>query len=380
MCGVLRLNFSVFSFSIVLFLQFFCIFTNSVFLFSLFSLFVLLLDVFTFGVWASLSDLREPFLTSLASRLQSTVIAWRAPGTTDAYRRAFSRWKNFASFVDEIQVLPARTEYVALYLQHLLDTTHSPSALDSAIYGIQWVHNLAGIPPPTDSPIIHDVSRAAKRLMGTRLINKKEPILPDMIKKLVEASNLDNLLNLRNVCIFVLAFAGFFRIEEVLHIKYGDITFHDTYVAIKVGRSKTDQLRKGNEVVIARSLSEVFCPVSLFKRYVLELERFPVEPNHYVFKPLTRSKLGHKFVSKNKPISYSTVKEYFKSSFKDIVPDIAAFSTHSLRAGGASPAANTGVADRLFQRHGRWKSVSAKNGYIDDNLESRLLVSQLLGI
>ena len=64
--------------------------------------------------------------------------------------------------------------------------------------------------------------------MGTRLINKKEPILPDMIKKLVEASNLDNLLNLKNVCIFVLAFARFFRIEEVLHIKYGDITFHDT--------------------------------------------------------------------------------------------------------------------------------------------------------
>ena len=62
------------------------------------------------------------------------------------------------------------------------------------------------------------------------------------------------------------------------------------------------------------------------------------------------------------------------------MPDIAAFSTHSLRADGASAAANAGVADRLFQRHGRWKSVSAKNGYIDDNLESRLLVSQRLGI
>ena len=58
-----------------------------------------------------------------------------------------------------------------------------------------------------------------------------------MIKKLVEASNLDNLLTLRNVCILLLAeFAGFFRIEEVLYIKYGDITFHDTYVAIKVDR------------------------------------------------------------------------------------------------------------------------------------------------
>ena len=158
-----------------------------------------------------------------------------------------------------------------------------------------------------------------------------------MIKKLVEASNLGNLPTLRNVCIFLLAeFAEFFRIEEVLHIKYGDVTFHDTYIAIKVDRRKIDQLRKGNEVVLSRSSSQDACPVSIFKRHVSELERFPVEPSHYVFKPLTKSKLGHKFVSTNKPTNYATVREYFNSTFKDIVPDITAFSIHSLRTGGDS--------------------------------------------
>ena len=34
-------------------------------------------DVFSSGVWASLADLREPSLTGLVSRLQSTVIASR---------------------------------------------------------------------------------------------------------------------------------------------------------------------------------------------------------------------------------------------------------------------------------------------------------------
>ena len=64
-----------------------------------------------------------------------------------------------------------------------------------------------------------------------------------------------------------------------------------------------------------------------------------------------------------------------------IVPDIRSFSTHSLTAGDASAAAaNAGVEDRLFQRHGRWKSVSAKNGYIDDSLVSTLSVSQSMGI
>ena len=74
------------------------------------------------------------------------------------------------------------------------------------------------------------------------------------------------------------------------------------------------------------------------------------------------------------------MRDYFKSAFKDIVPNNALFSTHSLRAGGASAAANAGVADRLFQRYGRWKSVSAKNGYVEDSAESRLLVSKNLGI
>ena len=46
-------------------------------------------------------------------------------------------------------------------------------------------------------------------------INKKELPLPDMIKKLVEASNLDNLFTLRNVCIFLgLSLPGFSELRR----------------------------------------------------------------------------------------------------------------------------------------------------------------------
>ena len=53
--------------------------------------------------------------------------------------------------------------------------------------------------------------------------------------------------------------------------------------------------------------------------------------------------------------------------------------THSLRSGGATAAANAGVPDRLFLRHGRWSSVSAKDGYVKDSLASRLSVFRHLG-
>ena len=53
------------------------------------------LDVLASGVWATFAVLRDPSLRQLVSRLESTVIASRATGTTNAYRRAFLRWRHF---------------------------------------------------------------------------------------------------------------------------------------------------------------------------------------------------------------------------------------------------------------------------------------------
>ena len=138
----------------------------------LFVFYYVSLDVFASGVWATFAGLRDPSLRELASRLESTVIASRATGATDAYRRAFLRRRGFAASLDEIQAFPAKPEHVVLYLQHVLDTTKSHSSVDSAIYGIQWAHNLADVPSPANSPIVHAFSRASKRIMGTRVTNK----------------------------------------------------------------------------------------------------------------------------------------------------------------------------------------------------------------
>ena len=46
----------------------------------------------------------------------------------------------------------------------------------------------------------------------------------------------------------------------------------------------------------------------------------------------------------------------------------------------SAAAANSGVPDRLFKRHGRWASESAKDGYVQDSLSARLSVSKALGI
>ena len=133
----------------------------------LFVFYYVSLDVFVSGVWATFAGLRDPSLRELASRLEeSMVIASRATGTTDAYRRAFLKWRGFTPSSDEIQAFLAKTEHVALYLQHVLDTTKSHSSVDSAIYGIQWAHNLADVPSLTSSLIAHAISRALQEDNG----------------------------------------------------------------------------------------------------------------------------------------------------------------------------------------------------------------------
>ena len=75
-----------------------------------------------------------------------------------------------AASKEETKAFPAKAEHVALYLQYLLDSTQSHSVVDSAIYAIQWVHNLADLPSPIDIPIIHDISKAAKKINRARVV------------------------------------------------------------------------------------------------------------------------------------------------------------------------------------------------------------------
>ena len=46
---------------------------------------------------------------------------------------------------------------------------------------------------------------------------------------------------------------------------------------------------------------------------------------------------------------------------------------------GATVALNGGVNERCWKSHGRWRSESAKDGYVVDSVDKRLSVSQIFG-
>ena len=78
---------------------------------------------------------------------------------------------------------------------------------------------------------------------------------------------MSNVLQLRNVCLYVLSYVGFFRTEEALNIRMSHIHFYEGFMTVKVDKSKIDQLRQGDEVVIAQSEGNV-CPLFLLKQSV----------------------------------------------------------------------------------------------------------------
>ena len=56
------------------------------------------------------------------------------------------------------------------------------------------------------------------------------------------------------------------------------------------------------------------------------------------------------------------------------------FGLHSLRSGGASQAARSGVSGRVWRRHGGWRSIQAADGYVDESLDNTLVVSRNLAL
>ena len=217
-----------------------------------------------------------------------------------------------------------------------------------------------------------------KRSLAKPII-KKEPFTADMVKSFIEDAKKDgSLSNIRLATMCAMAFAGFLRYSEVCNIRLCDMELNRSHLKIKIPESKLDQLRQGDEVVIARSASR-YCPVLMLECY-MEKAGISFEGEKYLFRGVTSGKIqtlrpsGH--------LSYTRFAELLKQKLRALGFPSVDFSPHSLRASGATvaAAAAAGVPDRIFKHHGRWKSEKAKDGYVKDTLEKRLSVTKNLGL
>ena len=74
------------------------------------------------------------------------------------------------------------------------------------------------------------------------------------------------------------------------------------------------------------------------------------------------------------------MQEIVRLRLEGLVSDVSQYSLHSFRAGGATQAAEAGIPDRCFKKHGRWASENAKDRYVEESLQTRLEVTKKLGL
>ena len=341
------------------------------------SCFLSAVDVFSSGVWPLLSNLEDPELRRLAKALPATVLRCKADSTTKKYLGAFQRWKTWAEARRGVPSFPVQEIHLVLYLQHLSESVQSKSAVEEAVHAVSWLHQMAGLPSIAGSPIVQATLGGLRRELA-KPKKRKEPVTAEMLLAMVEAAGPSpSLTEVRLLAICLVAFAGFLRCEELLKLRCADVAFNTEGMVINITSSKTDQYREGASLVIAH-MGTATCPVSMMQRY-FSMGHLAHDSQDYLFRGIMHTKSGE-CLRKGGSLSYSRLRELLLEKISSLGMDPKLFGMHSLQAGGATAAANTGVPDRLFKRHGRWKSESAKDGYVKDSVESRSEVSKNLGI
>ena len=110
-----------------------------------------LVDFLSGMTWQAIRDLEDPELKRLAEALLDTVLRARAETTTKKYTSAYIRWRRWAAQFQGVHSYPVSVAHFILYLQHVVETSQSRSAVVEATNAIAWVQQLAG-----DKPVSQD--------------------------------------------------------------------------------------------------------------------------------------------------------------------------------------------------------------------------------
>ncbi|KAK3090957.1 hypothetical protein FSP39_011926, partial [Pinctada imbricata] len=335
-------------------------------------------------VWTEIQQLRlrDGRLSSAASDIPRIIKKGKSDNSNRVYDAYFKKFQHWCSSLS-VSSMPASVSTVAVYLSSLVQKSVSESVLSTNFYSIKWHHDISLCANPCDSKILHLLMEGGKRILS-KPINKKEPITPEILKKIVEKygqdANKNNLSHVRICSMFLLGFSGFLRFSELSKLKVKNISFHELHMSVHIEGSKTDVYRRGNNVLIARTSKDT-CPVYWLKLY-LDLAGISKRPEDFIFRSIRyfKSSDSYKLCSCNRPISYTRARELLRDALASVGLDTKCFGLHSLRSGGATSAAENNVSDRLLKLHGRWKSDLSRDNYIKDSTSNQLSVTKKLNI
>ena len=243
------------------------------------------------------------------------------------------------------------------------------------VAAIKWIHRKVDVPDPTAAPVIGQLLQAAKRLCA-RPVQRRTPLSVSQFYQVVSSLTKpdESLSNLQCATLITLGFTAMLRWDDLHRLQRQDVVISNTHLSIHLKKRKNDQFRQGDVVVVCRQehSSTRPCPVQVVERFLATAEH---APDQCLFGKITTFKAGAKLRGS---MTYSRASETLHQCLQVAGITDGCYGLHSLRSGGATAAAQAGVAERLLQRHGGWRCGSSKDMYVEESMNDLLSVSRAI--
>ena len=310
----------------------------------------------------------------LRRELQETRRAALAQST---HKNIQTHWKSYSTFCEATgkNPIPLSIDLLCLYAQYMSHFVKSPDTIRNYINGIITHNNLKGREPPNlNTPLFKLTMKGLRNMMQHR-VHRAKPITPEI---LTDIHDLLNHSDPFHVVIWVTLLLGFLLLlrksnlvpdtQQAWSCKKqltgGNIKMSDQAILVTINWTKTIQdSHRALQIPLLKIPNSKLCPVSALENLdrligieqKLPLLRYPIKRGWAL-------------------LTYPQYNAALKTLVSHTGRDPAGFSTHSLRRGGATYAAQIGIPNNEIQTLGDWKSESYKN-YIEDLLPARTKIA-----
>ena len=297
-----------------------------------------------------------------------------APGTIKNIR---SNMRMFVSFMirNNFQLFPPVVNYIAEFYSFIITKVKAMGTLQNHQSSVNTFYKLYGFTVDTSAIIFKLLNMAAKKRLTT--VPAEKP--PLEIGHILAMGDIIDYSDPSQFAFFTAVSIGFMatlrrsnicppsaaEYDPAKHLNRQDVVCNSDGVIVVLRWSKTNQAgQQLFKIPIAFSQDSRFDPPSLFRQFDTACPVAPSDPCFSFYQHGTLFVMTHQDLSR-----------MLSQFLTAIGVHAAAYSSHSIRKGGAAIIHRSGIRTELLKQHGTWRS-DAYQAYLHHSYRDKLSVSQ----